>query len=283
MLARAAYFFPIFEFHLQEAGLPEMLKYLPVVESNLRTKVVSSRGAAGLWQFMPATARYYGLQVDEEEDQRLDPQKASEAASIMLKELFEQFDDWFLALAAYNCGPSRVKRAIRKANSRDFDQIKAFLPKQTRQYTSKFLAALHLGYSIDQLDVRMNPDEPIIETLPIKSHIPLEQLAKAAKISEKPLEHLNPGYQSQPIHSNQSYALRIPAIAKAALASYIEETQAAEATIELAAPAFLSFLPCQRLLDCQLKFVSNNTPEDQSEEDPIALTPRMLIRRLMLI
>jgi membrane-bound lytic murein transglycosylase D len=120
MLGRANQYFPVFEYYLAKHNMPESLKYLAVAESMLVPGAVSSARAAGLWQLMPATARSMGLRVDGTVDERLDMYRSTEAAVIMLQELHEQFGDWHLALAAYNCGPGRVRRAIRAAGGHTF-------------------------------------------------------------------------------------------------------------------------------------------------------------------
>lgn len=145
VLGRAEVFFPEIEAALEEAGLPDALKYLPMVESMLLPEVVSPSGAVGLWQIMPSTARYLGLRVDEKVDERLDPMLSGRAAIRLLQELYLEFGDWSLALAAYNCGPGRMRRAIEKAQSREYGQVRFFLPKQTRAYLSKFVAIAHIA------------------------------------------------------------------------------------------------------------------------------------------
>ena len=124
MLGRANLYFPIFEHYLVKENLPLDLRYLPMVESNLNPAAQSGVGASGLWQFMPATATQYGLTINEYVDERNDPYRSTAAAVDMLERLYLQFGDWSLALAAYNCGPGRVKRAIRQAGSNDFWTLK---------------------------------------------------------------------------------------------------------------------------------------------------------------
>ncbi|NUN99604.1 MAG: lytic transglycosylase domain-containing protein [Saprospiraceae bacterium] len=144
LLRRMDHFFPAIEQHLEHKRLPDFLKYIPVAESKLSTRVVSPHGAAGLWQLMPATARNYGLEVSSRKDERLDPERATEAALNFLQDLYYEFDDWALALAAYNCGSGKVKKAIRRSNSRNYQAIKLLLPKQTRHYLPSLIAAAYL-------------------------------------------------------------------------------------------------------------------------------------------
>lgn len=144
LLRRMNHYFPVIEQLLAEKRLPGFLKYIPVAESRLSTRVVSPQGAAGLWQLMPNTARSYGLEVSSRIDERLDPERSTEAALNFLEDLYYEFGDWGLALAAYNCGSGKVKKAIRKMNCRDYRDIKLLLPKQTRHYLPSLIAAAYL-------------------------------------------------------------------------------------------------------------------------------------------
>lgn len=145
MLGRGAMYFPIFEHYLEMKGLPKELKYLPMVESSMAPYAVSYAGAAGLWQFMPATGKSLGLAIDKYIDERKDPYKSSEAAIKYLGKLYKRFGTWELALAAYNCGPSRLNKVIRAYGSKDYWAIKAGLPKETQKYINRFIAACYVG------------------------------------------------------------------------------------------------------------------------------------------
>ena len=144
MLGRKELYFPMFEEALSRKGLPDDLKYLSVVESSLNPRAKSPTGAAGLWQFMKGTARQYGLRVDHVVDERYDPVKSTEAALNYLSDLYEKFDDWNLALSAYNSGPGRVGKSIRKANSYNYESVAQYLPKETRNYLPNFIAVSYL-------------------------------------------------------------------------------------------------------------------------------------------
>lgn len=197
ILGRAKIYFPIFEHYLRMYGLPETLKFLPIVESSLRPAVFSPVGAAGLWQFVPSTARLYGLTVNGQVDERLDPHKATEAAVRMLGSLYQQFGDWALVLAAYNCGPGRVRKAIRSAGSSDYWALRAYLPTESQRYVPRFVAAAYLmnyhaahGLSPDF------PDYDLLDTRTFKVNrsLHLGTIARELEISYRTLTRLNPSY-----------------------------------------------------------------------------------------
>ncbi|MEG2666999.1 MAG: lytic transglycosylase domain-containing protein, partial [Bacteroidales bacterium] len=145
MLALSQYYFPIFEDALLTNGVPTELKYLAIIESALNPKAMSRMGASGLWQFMYQTGRMYDLKITTKVDERYDPVKASNAAARYLKDLYNSFGDWTLAIAAYNCGPGNVNKAIRKAKGKtDFWEIYPFLPKETRGYVPAFIGATYV-------------------------------------------------------------------------------------------------------------------------------------------
>ena len=198
ILGRSKIYFPIFEHYLRMYGLPETLKYLPIVESSLRPAVFSPVGAAGLWQFVPSTARLYGLTVNDQVDERLDPHKATEAAVRMLSTLYQQFGDWALVLAAYNCGPGRVRKAIRAAGSSDYWALRTYLPAESQRYVPRFIAAAYLmnyhaahGLSPDF------PDYDLLDTRTFKINrsIHLGTVARELEMSYRTLTRLNPSYQ----------------------------------------------------------------------------------------
>jgi membrane-bound lytic murein transglycosylase D len=141
MLGRRLTYFPLYEEKMREYGVPEDLNTSSVVESALNAKAVSRVGATGLWQFMPSTGGEYGLHTSSAVEDRSNPVKSTDAAARHLRDLYKMFDDWALALAAYNSGAGRVNSAIKRAGSRDFWQIQKFLPMETRNYVPAFIAA----------------------------------------------------------------------------------------------------------------------------------------------
>ena len=133
LIGRSKIYFPTFEHILREKGLPTDLKYLSVVESGLKPDATSRSGAAGLWQFMRPTGRMMGLKISRTIDERRDVEKSTAAAADYLLKLYNQFDDWTLAIAAYNCGPCNMRKAIRRSGgNKSFWEIKKYLPKETR-------------------------------------------------------------------------------------------------------------------------------------------------------
>lgn len=197
IMGRAAYYFPIFDKHLQDYGLPVILKYLPIVESGLRPGVKSGVGAAGLWQFMPVTARYFDLEINRKVDERRDPYLSTEAAVRFLSKLYGDFGDWALALAAYNCGPGRVRRAIKKAGSNQYEAIEPFLPKQTRHYIIKFKAVAFVAtyYQFFGLNPRMpSHDTRKVELIRVSEELTFGEIADASGTELSTIRALNPAF-----------------------------------------------------------------------------------------
>jgi membrane-bound lytic murein transglycosylase D len=198
MLGKRLTYFPLFEQKLRENGVPDDLKYLAVVESALNPKAVSRVGATGLWQFMPSTGSDYGLRTNSAVEERSDPVKATEAAAKYLKELFRQFDDWSLALAAYNSGPGRVNYAIRKSGSRDFWVLQRFLPKETRNYVPAFIAATYIcNYYQDHGIQPYDPDldEQLTTYINVFEGLSFRDISEATGIDYEVIKTLNPSYK----------------------------------------------------------------------------------------
>lgn len=195
MLGRAAYYLPIFERELQRQGLPETLKYLPMVESGLLPGIVSPAGAVGLWQFMPATARSFELVMNDRLDERRDPRRSTVAAARLLSHLYDEFCDWSLALAAYNCGPGRVRRLLRRTGSRHYQAIRPYLPGQTQRYIDKFQAVAYVAtyYETFGLDVRLDADLPTdVVTWQTDKRLSFRAVADRTGLSLRTIRKLNP-------------------------------------------------------------------------------------------
>jgi len=214
MLSRTAMYFPIIEHYLSEQGLPDDLKYVPLLESRMWAKAESPVGAAGLWQFMPATARHYGLRINDYVDERKNPYLATEAALRMLKDLHSEFDDWALALAAYNCGPGRVRRAIRRANCDDFWVIRPYLPRQTQRYIPALIATIYVAkdykrYGIKP-DFKAHRQQPF-RVFKMQHTLDFADIARYCHISRKQLSRLNPGFLTSYVpRSRKGHYLILP-------------------------------------------------------------------------
>ena len=220
---KSEYYFPLFEDVLGKHGLPYELCYLAVVESALNPQAHSHMGAAGLWQFMPSTGKIYGLEVNSLVDERMDPLRSTEAACRFLKSLYSIFNDWNLAIAAYNCGPGNVNKAIHRAGGkRDFWSIYPFLPSETRAYLPLFIAAAYAmnyadvhGICPANLQITMKTD-----TIVTRERLHLQQVADNLGVALQELRRLNPQYARDILPGGKDYALCLP-IEKAGL--YIEQ------------------------------------------------------------
>lgn len=198
LLGLSNYYFPVYERVLKDYGLPEELKFLSVIESALNPHAVSRVGATGPWQFMAPTAKAYGLKIDREVDERKDPVQASKAAAAYLKDAFDQFGDWLLAIASYNAGKGAVSRAIAKAGGKaDFWAISPYLPAETRNYVPKFLATAYVMSNYRQYDI--NPLAPNFSTftdvIDVVKPVSLAAVAQVTGIDLKQLLTLNPAYK----------------------------------------------------------------------------------------
>lgn len=215
VLGLSRVYFPIFEEALDRAGMPLELKYLSVVESALNPHAVSRVGATGLWQFMLSTGRMYDLQVNTFVDERKDPYRATEAALRYLKAAHEEFGDWLLAIASYNCGPGNVRKAIhRSGGKRTFWEIMPYLPRETRGYVPAFIAVNYLfhyaaAHNLHPVHVDFTLQQ---DTLHLRRmDISLAEIAKLTGADLDELRYLNPELKLERIpFSDQPYVLRVP-------------------------------------------------------------------------
>ena len=214
MLAAANFYMPMFEEALEAYDLPMELKYLPIIESALNPKAVSRQRATGLWQFMLRTSQSYGLETNSLVEERFDPQKSTWAAVRYLKDLFEIYKDWNLVLAAYNCGPGNVNKAIRRASgSTDYWELYPFLPKETRGYVPGFIAVNYvMTYYCEHGICPMDSQLPAVsDTVHINKDLHLQQVAGVCNIDIEQLRSLNPQYKKDLIPGkSRVYALRLP-------------------------------------------------------------------------
>ena len=202
VLGLSQYYFPIYEKIFREAGIPEEIKYLSIVESKLDPFAVSRVGATGPWQFMPATAKAYGLGMDNYVDERRDPVKACYAAAAYLRDSYMEFGDWLLAIASYNCGKSNVERTVEKTGALDFWTIRQYLPPETRNYVPAFIAMSYVMNYANDHDIEAHKGSILgtTETLMIDKFITLNNVAKALSMEVKDLATLNPSYKKQVIN-----------------------------------------------------------------------------------
>ncbi len=199
MLGASNFYIPIFEEALEAYQLPLELKYLPIIESALNPKAVSRVGAAGLWQFMPATGKQYGLKLNSLVDERRDPLKSSYAAAHYLRDLYKIFGDWNLVIAAYNCGPENINKAIRRSggDNKDYWHIYPYLPRETRGYVPAFIAANYIMTYYSQHNIcPMTTRLPAkTDTIMVSRNVHLEQIAEMVGLNIDLLRSLNPMYR----------------------------------------------------------------------------------------
>lgn len=214
MLGLAQYYFPIIEEELDRQGLPYELKILPMIESALQPKAVSRAGATGLWQFMLVTGKSMGLTVNSFIDERMDPQASTRAACQYLKQLYGIYGDWTLAIAAYNCGPGNVNKALRRApDARTYWDIYEYLPRETRGYIPSFIAAtyaytFHRAHGMEP----MLPPQPIsTDTVTVHKMLHFEQISSTLDVPLELLRTLNPQYKLDIVPAtDKPYTLVIP-------------------------------------------------------------------------
>ncbi|MBR3726911.1 MAG: transglycosylase SLT domain-containing protein [Prevotella sp.] len=214
MLGLQNFYMPIFEQALETYELPLELRYLPIIESALKPNAVSRVGATGLWQFMIGTARQYGLEITSLVDERRDPIKSTYAAVRYLKNLYKIFGDWHLVIAAYNCGPQNVNKAIHRAGGvKDYWNIYPYLPAETRGYVPAFIAANYImNYYCEHNICPMLTNLPAkTDTLVLNRDVHFEQIAGVLGVDVKMIEELNPQYRRSVVNgNNRPSTLRLP-------------------------------------------------------------------------
>ena len=216
LMAMSHYYFPMFEKEMDAYNIPLEMKYLAIVESALKPRAKSRVGATGLWQFMFATGKQYGLDVSSYVDERSDPIKSTEASAKYLAKLYEIFGDWDLALAAYNSGPGNVSKAIRRSGGyQNYWNLRSFLPRETAGYVPAFLATMYIfEYADEHGFEKARPQFTYIETdtVQVKQMISLDQVSEVTGIKIEELQFLNPSYKLDiiPVVKGENYTLRLP-------------------------------------------------------------------------
>ena len=215
MMRMSEYYFPLFEETLARYELPYELKYLPIIESALNPMARSYVGAAGLWQFMPGTAKLFGLEVNSLVDERMDPVKSTEAACRFLSSMYNVYHDWNLVIAAYNCGSGNVNKAIRRAGGkRDFWSIYPYLPRETRNYVPIFIAAnyaMNYGQEHGICKAPIEDKSLLTDTIRTDQRMHLQQVSDNLGIEMAELRRLNPQYSRDILPGGTPYALCLPA------------------------------------------------------------------------
>lgn len=217
MLGMSLYYFPIFEQALERNGLPLELRYLPIIESAMNPDAVSRAGATGLWQIMIPTARGLGLEINTLVDERRDPIASTEAAAAYLKQLYDMYNDWSLAIAAYNCGPGNVNKAIRRAggDKPDFWSIYYFLPKETRGYVPAFIATNYIMtyYKEHGISPALARRPIITDSVHVNKRVHFNQISDVLNIPVEEIRVLNPQYRKDIIPGDtRPYSLVLPSM-----------------------------------------------------------------------
>jgi len=215
MMGLTNYYFPLFEEALARYDLPAELKYLPIIESALNPKIVSRAGASGLWQFMYGTAKMYGLEINSYIDERNDPVKSTDAAARYLRDLYAIYGDWHVVIAAYNCGPGNINKAVRRSGGKQsYWEIYSRLPKETRGYIPIFIAANYVMNHAKEHN--LYPVQPsfkmMTDTIVLNSYLNFEQIAANLDIPVQEIRQLNPQYKRDviPAKSDKPYVLKLP-------------------------------------------------------------------------
>lgn len=267
MLGLANYYFPMFEEALAKYGLPMELKYLPIIESALNPGANSVASAIGLWQFMYSTGKMYKLEISTFVDERRDPQKATDAAVRYLRDLYNIYKDWHLVIAAYNCGPGNVNKAIKRCGDvKDYWKIYYRLPKETRGYVPAFIAANYvMNFYQSHNILPKTPDFPIItDTLMVNDYLHFNQISEIIGIPVEQIRSLNPQYRRDiiPASKEKAYSLVLP---QDEVSAYLEN----ESTIH--DHRRTEFFPNNQIVNPQ-GYIASHSPSDIKGRDKVTYT-----------
>jgi membrane-bound lytic murein transglycosylase D len=264
MLGLANYYFPMFEEALAKYGLPMELKYLPIIESALNPGANSVASAVGLWQFMYGTGKMYKLEISTFVDERRDPLKATDAAARYLRDLYNIYKDWHLVIAAYNCGPGNINKAIKRSgNAKDYWKVYYKLPKETRGYVPAFIAANYVMNFYQSHNIfPKSPDFPIItDTLMVNDYLHFNQISEVIGIPVEQIRSLNPQYRRDiiPASKEKAYSLVLP---QDEISAYLENEG------EIHDHRRTEFFPNNQIVNPQNSFASQS-PSDIKGRDKI--------------
>ena len=216
LMSLSDYYFPMFEQEMSNQKIPLEIKYLAIIESALNPKARSRAGVTGLWQFMYATGKSYGLEVNNYVDERSDPIRSTKAAAKYLNELYKIFGDWDLALAAYNSGPGNVTKAIRRSNGKtNYWNLRPYLPRETAGYVPAFLATLYIFEYAKEHSFKPQKRANHLfqtDTIRVKQAIPFKDIAEITGMDVQDIQFFNPSYQLDvvPYVEGRNYAVRLP-------------------------------------------------------------------------
>lgn len=216
LMSLSDYYFPMFEQEMSNQKIPLEMKYLAIIESALNPKARSRAGATGLWQFMYATGKSYGLEVNNYVDERSDPVRSTKAAAKYLNELYKIFGDWDLTLAAYNSGPGNVTKAIRRSNGKtNYWNLRPYLPRETAGYVPAFLATLYIFEYAKEHGFKPQKRANHLfqtDTIRVKEAIPFKDIAEITGMDVQDIQFFNPSYQLDvvPYVEGRNYAVRLP-------------------------------------------------------------------------
>ncbi len=264
MLGLANYYFPMFEEALDRYDLPLELKYLPIIESALNPGANSVASAVGLWQFMYSTGKMYKLEISTFVDERRDPLKASDAAARYLRDLYNIYHDWHLVIAAYNCGPGNVNKAIKRSgNAKDYWKIYYRLPKETRGYVPAFIAANYVMNFYQNHNIYpKSPEFPIItDTIMVNDYLHFNQISEVIGIAADQLRTLNPQYRRDiiPASKEKPYSLVLP---QEEISAYLENE------VEIHDHRRAEFFPNNQIVNPQNNY-ANISPSDIKGRDKV--------------
>lgn len=257
LMAMSEFYFPMFEQSLDNHDIPLEIKYLAIVESALNPRAKSRVGATGLWQFMFATGKMYGLDVSSYVDERSDPIKSTEAACKYLSKLYEIFGDWDLALAAYNSGPGNVSKAIRRSGGyKNYWNLRPFLPRETAGYVPSFLATMYIFEYAKEHGFTTNKPEKIYfdtDTVHVKKMISFDQISELVDVNVEEIQFFNPSYKLDiiPYIENENYFLRLP---KDAIGRFVSNENNIYAHVEAELAKGEKPLPELQEMDSQIRY-----------------------------